>query len=87
MNNIFRYPFGNIETPEQFGKAIRARRRAQKVTQAELAAICGVGTRFVSELERGKPTMALGKVLAVIQGVGLDLHLVPRGWSAADDER
>lgn len=85
MDNRNSYPFGPIADPVQLGKAIRARRRAQKVTQAELAGLCGVGTRFVSELERGKASMALGKVIAVIQGVGLDLTLTPRGWSAPGD--
>jgi transcriptional regulator with XRE-family HTH domain len=44
--------------------------------QDEFAAAAGVGLRFVVELERGKPTVQLGLVLAVLGAAGLDLQLV-----------
>ena len=55
-------------------------RRAQGITQADLAGLCGVGTRFISDLENGKSTIALGKALQVMQGLGMELYLKPRSW-------
>lgn len=43
--------------------------------QEELAGVAGVGTRFVIELEAGKPTIQLGKAMAVLAALGLMLSL------------
>lgn len=65
----------NTRTPEQLGAAIRARRRQLKVTQKDLAMTCGTGLRFIIDLEKGKPTCQIGKVLQVIQALGLELRI------------
>jgi HTH-type transcriptional regulator/antitoxin HipB len=54
-------------TPETiaFGKLVRQRRKALGLTQIELGLLVDTGERFVSELERGKPTCQLGKALVV----------------------
>jgi HTH-type transcriptional regulator/antitoxin HipB len=52
----------------QIGQFVRERRTASNLTQRKLGELAGVGTRFVSELERGKPTLrmdAVNKVLYV----------------------
>jgi len=67
-----------IRQPEDLGQAVRARRKTAGLTQAELAAIAGVGNRFVSELERGKPTAEFNKVLQVLRVLGFDLQIVVR---------
>ena len=66
--------------PEALGRAVRAARRAQGLRQTDLAALAGVGTRFLSDLENGKPTAELGRVLQVIDSLGLELQLEPRSW-------
>ena len=71
-------PDGNIEHPRSLGQVIRARRKALGLTQADAAMVCGVGTRFLAELERGKPTAQLGKTLQILAGLGLELHLCAR---------
>ena len=76
-------PFGNISTAEDLGRCVRAQRKSQGATQAEFASLCGVGVRFISELENGKPTMELGKVLQVLQCLGLEVIIQPRGWQKA----
>jgi transcriptional regulator with XRE-family HTH domain len=38
---------------------------ALKMTQADASALCNVGIRFLSELENGKPTLQIDKVLKV----------------------
>ena len=57
-------------TTKQIGQFIRAARGGQGLHQAQLAAAAGLGTRFIVELEAGKPTAQLGKVLAVLDALG-----------------
>jgi y4mF family transcriptional regulator len=73
-------PTGNINTTVDFGKVIRTKRKKDGLTQAELAAICGFGNRFLVDLENGKPTVQMGKALEVLQSLGLEVHIVSRGW-------
>ncbi len=83
------FPIGNMKTgtPEQVGAAVRARRRELKVTQKDLAMTCGTGVRFIIDLEKGKPTCQIGKVLQVFQSLGLDLLIANRtGVSRHDRE-
>jgi HTH-type transcriptional regulator/antitoxin HipB len=75
-------PYGIVTSPVALGQLVRQRRKGDRLTQAEVAALCGVGTRFLSELERGKATAELGKTLRVLRGLGLELSVTPRGGSA-----
>ena len=72
----------NVDSPEELGRRIRAARKAQGLTQVDLAEIAGVGPRFLSELERGKDTVRLGLALKIARLVGLDLFAVPRGGAS-----
>ena len=72
----------NVDSPEELGRRIRAARKAQGLTQVDLAEIAGVGPRFLSELERGKDTVRLGLGLKIARLVGLDLYAVPRGGAS-----
>lgn len=53
------------------GDLIRQRRKAMGLTQRDAAGLCGVGERFLSELERGKASASLGKTLQVLKRLGL----------------
>ena len=55
------------------GRKIRELRRAQKITQAQLAGLANTGVRFISDLENGKATCQIGKVLRVIETLGFDM--------------
>jgi|GEM_PF-564599 len=57
-------------------KSVRTVRLAHKITQTELAGLSGTGLRFISELERGKPTVELIKVLAVLSSLGLRIQII-----------
>jgi y4mF family transcriptional regulator len=57
------------------GESIKTARQQMGVTQRTLALTSGTGLRFIIELEKGKPTCQLGKVLAVMNTVGIDLTL------------
>jgi len=72
-------PYGKILSPENLGGAVRAKRKADGLTQAKAAALCGVGVRFLSDLENGKSTVELGKVLNVLAGLGLTVDVRPKG--------
>ena len=87
MDKNEKIPYGKIMSGKDIGNIIRATRKAQGATQAEFASLCGVGVRFLSELENGKPTAELGKVLLVIQNLGLELSLQPRGWQSDANNR
>ena len=59
-----------IDSPKTLGQAVRAARHQLGLTQPQLALAAGVGIRFVVELEAGKPTVRLEKVLCVLHALG-----------------
>lgn len=63
-----------IENPEQLGEMIRTRRRELGLTQTEVAEVANANLRFVSELERGKPTARLANVMRVLETLGIELE-------------
>lgn len=56
---------------EILGEIVRVSRRRRKLTQGELAQLAGVGTAFLYELENGKPTVRMDKVVAVLKALDL----------------
>ena len=71
-------PLTNASSVKDLGRAVREARIAMKLRQAEAALLCGVGVRFLSDLERGKETARLGPTLKVVNGLGLELTLGPK---------
>jgi HTH-type transcriptional regulator/antitoxin HipB len=47
------------------------------VTQKGLALTSGTGLRFIIDLEKGKHTCQIGKVLTVLHTLGIDMALAP----------
>ncbi len=68
-----------VRSAGDLGDVIRAERRRQGLTQAELAGLCGVGVTFLSQLENGKRTAEVEKVLDVLTMLGIDLFAERRG--------
>ena len=64
-------------TPQDIGRTVRETRKALGVTQKMLALTSGTGLRFIIELERGKATAEIGKVLTILQTLGIQLTLTP----------
>jgi y4mF family transcriptional regulator len=64
-----------IDDPADLGARLRDERRRLGVTQEQLAAAAGVNPRLVSEVERGKATAEVGKVLDIARALGLRLSL------------
>jgi y4mF family transcriptional regulator len=71
-------PYGKISSVQQLGTLVRRVRKAQGIRQADLADLAGVGPRLIGEIERGKPTAEIGKVLHLLASLGLDLVIEPR---------
>jgi len=71
-------------TPETIGDLVRNTRKKMKVTQKDLALTSGTGLRFIIELEKGKSTCQLGKVLTVLHTLGIKLTLTHPGPGGMD---
>lgn len=74
-------PSGKVNSVADIGMIIRQKRNKDGLTQRDVAAVCNLGSRFLVDLENGKPTVQLGKTLEVLKSLGLEVHIVPRGWS------
>jgi HTH-type transcriptional regulator / antitoxin HipB len=64
-------------TSQDIGKLVRETRKGLGVTQKALAMTSGTGLRFIIELERDKETAEIGKVLTILQTLGIQLALTP----------
>lgn len=73
--------YGKIKSVNELGQLVRAHRKHCNCTQEKIAGLSNVGTRFLSEFERGKETVELGKAMKILQNLGLDLIVQKReGW-------
>jgi y4mF family transcriptional regulator len=73
-------------TPKDIGELVKRARNAMGVTQKGLALTAGTGTRFIIELEQGKDTCQLGKVLKVLRTLGIKLSFNAPGAGAVSKE-
>jgi y4mF family transcriptional regulator len=53
-------------------KTVKAHRKLKRLSQVEFAIKCGVGLRFIRELEQGKKTLRLDKVNQVLNYMGYE---------------
>ena len=58
---------------EKLGGIVKHTRKEQSLTQEQLAAVTGVGVRFIRELEQGKESCHIGKALTVVSMLGIDI--------------
>lgn len=63
----------DITTAQELGLLIRATRKHQKVRMDDVAGSAGVGPVFVREVERGKDTVQLGRVMKLLAELGIEL--------------
>ncbi|RZS58215.1 helix-turn-helix domain-containing protein [Sphaerotilus mobilis] len=77
----------DITSVQELGLLIRAARKTQGVRMDDLAGSAGVGPVFVREVERGKDTVQLGRVLRLLDELGLHLRVdLPDDCLAALDK-
>ena len=74
-------------TPKQIGELVKSSRKTMGVTQKDLAMTSGTGLRFIIELEQGKPTCQLGKVLTVLQTLGITIKLTSSAANKGQGEK
>ena len=64
-----------VNLPAEIGVMVRKTRKGSGLTQKEAASMCNVGTRFLSDLENGKPSIHLGKAMQILRAFGLMMIL------------
>jgi HTH-type transcriptional regulator / antitoxin HipB len=67
-----------IHTSAQLGAIVRSQRQRLALRQLDVAGLGNTGNRFIVELENGKPTLQLQKVLDVMDLLGLELIVQPK---------
>jgi len=78
------FPIGNrgespVRSTHELGNLIRATRKAQSLTQKEIAGLGSTGNRVIVDIENGKPTVQLQKVLHLMDLLGLELVVRRKG--------
>jgi hypothetical protein len=59
---------------KELGVAIKHERKARSLTQTQLGQITNTSINFISQVESGKVSAHIGKVLRVLQVLGIELH-------------
>ncbi|MFI4991605.1 MAG: helix-turn-helix transcriptional regulator [Solirubrobacterales bacterium] len=68
-----------VRTADDLVELVRARRKELGLTQEQLAGVVGVHRTFISFFESGRRNVSLDSALRVVQALGLDIELRPRG--------
>ena len=69
-----------VRSPAELGRQIRRRRKDAGLTADQTASLAGVSRRLLLELEQGKrPNVGLAHVLRILELLGVDVLLSPRG--------
>jgi len=66
-----------IDDPQKLGTFVRTLRKQMGIKQKDLALTSGTGLRFIVDLEKGKSTCHLGKVLLVLKTLGIKIEITP----------
>lgn len=64
-----------IQSTEELGLVIRAVRKSTQVRQDDLAAMVGVSRQFTVDVEKGKPTVQMARVLRLLKELGIELSV------------
>ena len=79
------FPTGNRGNPEnairssvELGAVIREQRKRMALKQLDIAGLGNTGNRFIVDLENGKPTVQLQKVLDIMDLLGLEVIVRPK---------
>lgn len=67
-----------IKSSHELGKVIRMFRKKESLTLEQVSGLVNVSMKFLSEVERGKETAQIGKILMVLNKLGLDVIIQPR---------
>jgi HTH-type transcriptional regulator/antitoxin HipB len=70
--------FAKLNSSTELGRLVRKIRKEQGLTQLDVAGLGGLSNRFIIDLERGKETLQIQKVLNVLALLGLELTVRKR---------
>jgi y4mF family transcriptional regulator len=73
-----------VYSVRELAAVIRSLRREKGWTQAALAREAGVGREWVIHLEKARPGVELGLVMATLKALGVRLKIEPQTPVAAD---
>jgi HTH-type transcriptional regulator / antitoxin HipB len=62
-----------VRSSAELGALVRAQRKRLALKQLDIAGLGNTGNRFIVDLENGKPTVQLQKVLDIMALLGLEL--------------
>lgn len=68
----------SISNTKKLGDYVKKMRKVQHLTQADLAIAANVGIRFLVDLENGKKTAQIGKVIDVCNALGIIIDMKSR---------
>lgn len=77
-NNL---PLIPVQSVAEIGQRVRKARKEQNFTQQTVSGFMDISPRLLSELERGKETAQVGKVMQILHDIGLDVYIVPANIS------
>lgn len=86
QRSVMRTRYIRFGDAEELGALIRTRRARLGMTLGDAAICCGVGRRFLLDLESGKPTAQFAKVLQVLDTFGMGLALTGTGASFTEED-
>ena len=75
-------PAAVIRSSVELGTVIREQRKRLALKQLDIAGLGNTGNRFIVDLENGKPTVQLQKVLDVMDLLGLEVVVRPKAERA-----
>ena len=65
----------SVTSMAEIAEIVKSARKQQRMTQADLANKAHTGVRFIVDLESGKATCQIGKVLQVMTTLGLVMQV------------
>ena len=63
------------QSAAEIGKLVQSERKRQGITQLQLAGLAGTGIRLISDIENGKDTVQVQKLLKVLHTLGLGVFV------------
>lgn len=82
LGNFAPFTESAVRSSVTLGGIVRERRRRLALKQLEVAGLGNTGNRFIVELEQGKPTVQLQKVLDVLDLLGLEVVIRPKAGAS-----
>jgi HTH-type transcriptional regulator / antitoxin HipB len=72
-------------SPKQMGQLIQRHRKAQNLSQSDLASRSGVRQELISRIESGHDGAKLGTICELLAALGLEMTIGPRSKSSTAD--